>query len=326
MPLRDLLKRDPSLSRSRLEALMSLASGAVAEPAAGIAGLYGLVRGGADEGVRMIDKVRGKLTYAPRDPRGQQEVGRALSPLTKLLDRSRSAMGDATYNATGSPVASAAAYAAPDALLSVLGYRPAVAGAQRAAQGVRSGIETATSGPAMGGAFAQDGMIAYHGTPHRFPPAPDNELGAFDMSKLGSGDGGQARGVGINLTDTPDVSRWFQNRRPDVEGGGAVYTVDVPDEAVANFLDWDKPLHQQPEAVQRALADYGWAQDEMTGGEFMRALGYDYSPSPAEASRRLLANGIPGVRYSGRRFEGANENTNNYVVFDEKLPKIVGRE
>jgi hypothetical protein len=45
-------KRDPKLAKSRLEALLSIATGAAAEPLAGIAGLYGAATGGAGEGVR----------------------------------------------------------------------------------------------------------------------------------------------------------------------------------------------------------------------------------------------------------------------------------
>jgi hypothetical protein len=34
---------------------------------------------------------------------------------------------------------------------------------------------------------------------------------------------------------------------------GGVYEVELPDEAIANMLDWDAPLSQQPEAVRKAL-------------------------------------------------------------------------
>ena len=120
-------KRDPKLAKSRLEALFSLATGAAAEVPAGLAGLYGAATGGVDEGVRMIDKVRGKLTYQPRDPRGQQEIARALGPIMQKIEAGKAKLGDTAFNATGSPAAAAAAYTAPDALLSLLGARPALA-------------------------------------------------------------------------------------------------------------------------------------------------------------------------------------------------------
>lgn len=39
-------------------------------------------------------------------------------------------------------------------------------------------------------------MDTWHGTPHRFPPTKNNPLGEFDASKIGTGEGGQAYGVG----------------------------------------------------------------------------------------------------------------------------------
>lgn len=38
---------------------------------------------------------------------------------------------------------------------------------------------------------------------------------------------------------------------------GSLYTVDLPDEQIAKMLDWDKPLSQQPKAVQDALNNSG---------------------------------------------------------------------
>ena len=41
--------------------------------------------------------------------------------------------------------------------------------------------------------------------------------------------------------------------RVQMEQSGALYKVDLPDEAIARMLDWDKPLSQQPESVRAAL-------------------------------------------------------------------------
>jgi hypothetical protein len=38
---------------------------------------------------------------------------------------------------------------------------------------------------------------------------------------------------------------------------GSLYKVDIPDEKIAQMLDWDKPLSQQPKAVQDALNSSG---------------------------------------------------------------------
>jgi hypothetical protein len=176
------------LSKSRLQALLAMGSGAAAEPLAGLAGLYGLVRGGPDEGVRLIDKVRGNLAYQPSDTRGQQEVARALGPLARLLESGRAGLGDAAYGATGSPAAAAAAYTAPDALLSLLGYRPAVVGAERAAAGVgaaaRRADQLATTGQRM---HPQAGMAAPYGYQGGHL-APQRDFGASLDDLTGGGE------------------------------------------------------------------------------------------------------------------------------------------
>lgn len=154
-------KRDPKLARSRLEALLSMATGAAAEVPAGLAGLYGAATGGSAEGVRMIDKVRGKLTYQPRDPRGQQEIAGALAPLMQKIEAGKSALGDGAFNVTGSPMAAAAAYAAPDALLTLLGARPALAAGRSASRGIGALVERSARlpSPAMGSPVSQIGAV-----------------------------------------------------------------------------------------------------------------------------------------------------------------------
>ena len=54
-------------------------------------------------------------------------------------------------------------------------------------------------------------LITYHGTPHTFPAVPDNPLGAFDASKIGTGEGAQAFGHGIYLAESPGVAASYRN-------------------------------------------------------------------------------------------------------------------
>ena len=63
-------RRHPAEQRAaaRREALMAMASGMVAEPLAGLAGMWGAATGGVDRGVQNIEAVRNALTYQPRDP------------------------------------------------------------------------------------------------------------------------------------------------------------------------------------------------------------------------------------------------------------------
>ena len=52
-------------------------------------------------------------------------------------------------------------------------------------------------------------LITYHGTPHTFPAVPDNPLGAFDASKIGTGEGAQAYGYGIYVAESPDTAKSY---------------------------------------------------------------------------------------------------------------------
>jgi hypothetical protein len=121
--------------------------------------------------------------------------------------------------------------------------------------------------------------------------------------------------------------------------GGNLYTVDIPDEAVANMLLWDKPLSQQPEAVQKVISEEikrigGSAH---TGQQAYKELMFDARMNgtasresvlrdnieQVAASNRLKELGIPGIRYLDQGSRGAGSGTMNTVVFDENLIKIL---
>ncbi len=61
-------------------------------------------------------------------------------------------------------------------------------------------------------------MKTYHGSKHRFPPTPKNELGEFDPIKIGTGEGAQSYGYGHYLAEAPDVAKTYQPRSPEFEG------------------------------------------------------------------------------------------------------------
>jgi hypothetical protein len=121
----------------------------------------------------------------------------------------------------------------------------------------------------------------------------------------------------------------------------SLYKVDLPDEAIAKMLDWDKPLSQQAPEVQAAVQKLGikgtiprdttWggpASREMVGREIYaeldRAGKLLHNPETANAFRGA---GIPGIRYLDGGSRGAGTGTSNYVVFpgEEHLLKILER-
>lgn len=237
-------------------------------------------------------------------------------------------------------------------------------------------------------------MTAYHGSPHDFD--------AFDMSKIGTGEGAQAYGHGLYFAENPAVARTYTNVGKDQltfgravsgdfeknikgymeaqlgTGGasldqakeitmdwvrrnypsktdsakslldsanfkkGALYNVDIPDEAIANMLDWDAPLSQQPHimralenagipAISKNSAGWNGAPDGMwergIGNKSGEWLYREITNNNAkEASSLLNKIGIPGIKYYDGGSRGAGQGTRNFVVFDDKLPKILKKE
>jgi len=99
---------------------------------------------------------------------------------------------------------------------------------------------------------------------------------------------------------------------------GYLYKVDLPDEQIAKMLDWDKPLSQQAPEVQAALSKTP-LPPETTGAEAYEWLqqigGGTKEKSQAFASRHLLEQGIPGIRYLDAGSRGTGKGTSNFVVF-----------
>ena len=137
---------------------------------------------------------------------------------------------------------------------------------------------------------------------------------------------------------------------------GYLYKVDIPDEAIPRMLDWDKPLSQQaPEVSQAVLSmmEKRAAQSEALRQEMnakypdrmthpilgkianRQRTAFDYKGDdavsalvqelggPEKASEFLLQQGIPGIRYLDGGSRSAGQGTSNYVLFDDKLGRIL---
>ncbi len=136
---------------------------------------------------------------------------------------------------------------------------------------------------------------------------------------------------------------------------GRMYEVNINADPDA-FLNWDKPLSGQSDAVQRMAAQRGISQlrDPVTGlpaPEYGEPIGAElYSKvqrqffdkniladsdarqagqpialrHPAElAAEGLNQAGIPGIRYLDQGSRGAGGGTSNYVVFDPSIIEIL---
>lgn len=123
-----------------------------------------------------------------------------------------------------------------------------------------------------------------------------------------------------------------------------------------HFLDWDKPLPEQPAAVRKMLEKIGVKQpdkelideaaaqvldaakrnDSAALGQAQRdwtLLAYPRKgqeiyrefPTDARASQVMRDAGIPGIRYLDGGSRNAGQGTSNYVVFDSELTEILKR-
>jgi hypothetical protein len=109
---------------------------------------------------------------------------------------------------------------------------------------------------------------------------------------------------------------------------GNLYKVDLPDEAVARMLDWDKPFNQQPAEVKSFLSkvSFNLPKDDQIIGEWLAPrLKEGMSSYWADDMRK--AN-IPGIKYLDEGSRAKGEGTRNFVVFpgNEGLLNILGRE
>ena len=230
------------------------------------------------------------------------------------------------------------------------------------------------------------GHIAYHGSPYKFDK--------FSLDKIGTGEGAQAYGHGLYLAEHPEVATQYskmfdknqvpatqlQKLRDAAPKGsaewshyddlmktgiqGSLYKTDIPDEAVARFLDWDKPLSQQSKEVQAALSGVHKARNEyeviqrepyFKNAQFMVANkktgnGVSYFPTQQEAEAfiskmaedsssgmhiynnlgkdahsTLQGVGIPGIRYLDGGSRSGGAGTSNFVAFDPEMIRILER-
>ena len=253
----------------------------------------------------------------------------------------------------------------------------ATAKAPQIAAAANRGLENLTAPrtlntPGYGG---QRGAIVWHGSPHKFEAFDASKIGtgegaqAYGHGMYFAESPDVARGYQEALAgpklDSTELTRQIRyakakaaqsvdesarqgylNAVKELEENqgtqGYFYKVDLPDEAIARMLDWDKPLSQQAPDVQRIINEElkriggGANTGERAYKELMfqaRMQGNRNTTKAMrnnlealEASKRLQELGIPGIRYldAGSRATGG---TSNFIVFpgEERLLRILER-
>lgn len=118
---------------------------------------------------------------------------------------------------------------------------------------------------------------------------------------------------------------------------GHMYEVHI-DAHPDHFLDWDKPLQEQPYVLQKlieagALTPQGdlsfmYNESPRHGGEMYERLTSPMAEkltggkSQKHASDFLHGIGIKGIRYLDQGSRDTGEGSHNYVVFDDKLVNV----
>ena len=206
-------------------------------------------------------------------------------------------------------------------------------------------------GGSVDGDTVDDGITAYHGSPHDFDQ--------FDFSKMGTGQGQQIRGAGgyfsadepfaktysDDLVKSKNIENFTKHRRSKSEEPfvpqmkGHMYEVHI-DAHPDHFLDWDKPLSEQSDHVRDAFDFHkdlvhsnpyletffnNVSDGKSTGAQIYKELSDKNAVGLGEkgASDFLHSMGIHGVRYldaGSRNAEG--KGTRNYVVFDDKRVNV----
>ncbi|NBQ80128.1 MAG: hypothetical protein EBT99_16250, partial [Betaproteobacteria bacterium] len=122
------------------------------------------------------------------------------------------------------------------------------------------------------------------------------------------------------LRNLPDAQRKeILLRMSQVETPGSLYKVDIPDEKIAQMLDWDKPLSQQPKAVQDAInkSEYALRDEAMNLYGKKDPLGSEIASAalkPQEFAEHMRELGIPGIRYLDQGSRGTGKGTSNFVT------------
>jgi len=198
------------------------------------------------------------------------------------------------------------------------GYRDALSGAGRIAGG-----NTAKDGSIasrLSNAFGSDGSTWRRG---------DRNIGDYAKRlAVGSEQGEDGETIyrfadGSTFLDFGD----FWDVSDEAYSKGSVYEVNINADP-EKFIDWDKPLNEQPQFVRDILG----IGEETAGGKLARAYknplhGGDVArmdrADPAQVSAALREKGIPGIRFFDAGSRGANAGTRNFVIFDENLISIV---
>ena len=128
-----------------------------------------------------------------------------------------------------------------------------------------------------------------------------------------------------NFIKSGDYSPAFANKAENIikklEGmprDSYLYKLDIADEALPDYMLFDRPMGQQPQAVQQYAREVGALGDDMLGGDIVGKLRASGMPE-MQIQEALKSRGIPGLIYNSPDVPGSV----NYVNYNPDLIKIL---
>jgi hypothetical protein len=171
-------------------------------------------------------------------------------------------------------------------------------------------------------------LTAYHGTPNVIKEG-------FDIAKAGTTAKANNFGHGIYFAESPDVAGMYMAARNKISGPteGNLYKVDIPDALIPKMLNWyeEVPENVRKKISAKAMEQFGSGISPTTGEKLYKEIAFSLkqagSKTPeADASKWLLEQGIPGIKYENMQMvKGQGTGTNNYVMFDPTQVKMLDK-
>lgn len=94
-----------------------------------------------------------------------------------------------------------------------------------------------------------------------------------------------------DINSAKNISKAIEENKFNVNSGGNLYQVDLPDTHIRRMLDWDAPIKEQPMIVRKLAKSLGLDMNDL-GGDLLAQVGKD------EAGRKIMQDaGIRGVKY-----------------------------